>query len=238
MPTWGKPDPLTDTTRRIRDLERQVQELASAKTLQNATISQGGLEITDGGSLQVIDPTTGTVVGYIGSFSGGFGVVLTRPNGNVALQVFGGFLGIRDNAGSIVVSDDATAGYGLATPYIPFCTFQDIGFGTSNTTTSAAFIAMQWGDGYQQHPNVTASLLVQADAGTAGEVRMTVGGTQIGASVSIPAGSYGQFTIPATPWPAGTFVQNQRVLAQLEARVTSGSGGISVRGLGAWGVQS
>ena len=71
---------------------------------------------------------------------------------------------------------------------------------------------------------------------TAGQVRMTVGGVQVGATLTVPGNTFAQMTIPAAAWPSWAW--EQRVTVQLEAKVTSGSGSIGLRGMGLWGVQS
>lgn len=212
----------------------------------------GGLTINDGGSLNMTT-STGTIVlsGRRRDIPDGSGRVqqgftLARDDGTVAFYVLD--LGIvpghthqqswalLDRAGNVIVAEDTVSGHGIATPYIPAGFFADITPPTA-TTTSTLFTAMQWADSYQQHPKLTASVLVLTPAGTTGQIRMTVGGSQIGSTVTVPSGTNGQLTIPAGAWP-GTFVFGQRLTVQLEARVTGGTGSIGVRALGLWGVQT
>lgn len=243
-----------DLARKVAELEKLVQRSLAVNTFNAATIDQGALKVINGGSFQVIDPSTGTVIAYIGGigFNDGSGriqgsVQFTRADGTRALEMgdFGNIPGHpfqqalvwRARGGQIIVSDDTISGNALATPYIPVGVFCDV-TGPLSTTTSAAFVGMQWADSYQQHPKVTGSVLVQVPSGSQADIRMTVSGQQIGSILTVPSGSNGQFTLPAAAWPSGTYAFGQRVVVQLEARRTTGSGSIGVRGLGLWGVQT
>lgn len=243
-----------DLPKRFSKLEKLVQRLQALNVFNAATVDKGALKVINGGSFQVIDASTGTVIAYIGllGFNDGSGrtqggVQLTRADGTRALEMgdFGGVPGHafqqalvwRARGGQIVVSDDTISGNALATPYIPAGVFADLTAPT-NTTTSATFVGLQWADCYQQHPKVTASVLVQVPSGNQADIRMTIGGQQIGSIVTVGSGSFGQFTIPPAVWPAGTYSFGQRTVVQLEARRTVGTGAIGIRGLGLWGVQS
>lgn len=241
--------------RKVQELEEEVKHLAAAQTLNAATISSGGLQIDAEGGVTVRDQTTNARVFYIGytpmlDGSGRQQMVVYGWRGNdgtpafalgdqgtVPGHTYSAAFTIYDRAGNVVSADDTNTGVGIANPYIPVGVFADI-TGPTNTTTSATFAAMQWADSYQQHPKVTASVLVQSSAATTGEVRLTIGGTQIGSTLSIGAAAFGQFTILPALWPSGTFSFGQRTVVQLEARRLTGTGTIGVRGLGLWGVQS
>jgi hypothetical protein len=240
--------------RQFADLQRQITELRAAQTLNAATIGSGGLTINQDGSLQVVDQASGRQVVYIGEtvIPDGSGrrqmvAYFTRDDGNVALvlgdagsvpgHVHQQSLQWFDRVGNVVMADDTVSAVGLARPYIPAGTFVDI-TSPSATTTSTSFVGLQWADCFQQHPKVTASVLVQTGAGTTGQVRLTLGGVQIGAALTVPAATFSQLTIVAAPWPTGSYLFSQRVTVQLEGKVTGGTGSIGVRGLGFWGVQS
>jgi hypothetical protein len=145
-------------------------------------------------------------------------------------------LTMLDRAGNTIFAEDTVSGFGIANPYIPLGTFVDI-TPPAATTTSTSFVALQWGDIIQQHARLSVSLLAQTSAGTTGEIRLTIGGVQVGI-VSIPAGAFGQYAIGPVAWPSGTFNWLSHGTAQLEGRRTGGTGSIGVRCLGAWGVQS
>lgn len=214
----------------------------------------GGVNILGGGSFSLIDPATGHTVVYLGiaSIPDGSGrtqmvAYFTRDDGTAALQLADDgtapghahqqALQWFDRSGNITFSDDTVSGVGVGSPYTPEGVFNDI-TGPTNTTTSASFVAMQWADCYQQHPKVTAGVLVQTPSGTAGQIRLTIGGSQIGSVVAVPSASFGEMVIAPGAWPGGSFAFQQRVVVQLEARVVSGAGAIGVRGLGLWGVGS
>ncbi|MEO7260248.1 MAG: hypothetical protein ABI047_03160 [Jatrophihabitantaceae bacterium] len=242
--------------RELRNLKEKIRRLESGRSiLNNASINKGGIQIVKGGSLRVID-VEGVETARIGALPSPAldkadgtpqpGVLLRREDGSTALFLgdltptvapFKQSLQLFDRLGNVIFADDTDGGVGLARPYVPAGVFADI-TAPSATTNSASFVGLQWADSYMQHPKVTCSMLVQTSAGTASQVRLTVGGVQIGVPLAIAAASFGQFTIPPSTWPAGSYVHEGRVTVQLEARVTSGTGTVGVRALGFWGVQT
>lgn len=254
QPTVGGGIPADDSylVRRLEALEAVVKQFMAARTLEAATIGAGGLTITGGGSLELT--TTDQVVLYVGNrdIPDGSGrtqqaFIVWRDDGTAALAMadLGTVMGHThqqalvwfDRTGNTVFADDTTGGVGIASPYVPVGSFVDITTPTA-TTTSTSFQALQWADCFQQHPKVTASVLVSTPSGTTGQVRMTVGGVQIGLPVTIPSNSFGEFIVDPAVWPSGSYTFQSRVIVQLEAKTTAGAGAIGVRGLGLWGLQS
>lgn len=239
--------------RMFRQQAQDIQALQGAQTLNAATIDAGGCTITDGGFLR-LTTAAGQVILFVGNTAipDGSGrtqqaFLLWRDDGSAALAMadLGTINGHThqqalvwfDRNGDGVFADDTTSGSGIASPYTQEGTFVDITPPT-NTTTSTSFVAMQWADVYQQHPKLTASVLVQTPSGTTGQIRMTVGGVQIGSTVAVPSATFQQLTIPIAAWPGGSYAFQQRVVVQLEAKVVTGAGAIGVRALSLWGVQS
>jgi hypothetical protein len=254
------PDPRDAMAQRVKELEDRIRRLETARSGNAMTVdgppgitisNGGGIRIEDGGTFQLRTPAdhkvlfAGTIEIPDGSGRTQQIFQVNRDDGSPAFVLAD--LGTTpghphmqalvwiDRAGNVIFADDTDGGAGLARPYLPAGVFAEITPPTV-TTSSGSYQAMHWADCFEQNPKVTASVLVQTSAGTAGQIRLTTGPDQIGSVVSIPAGSFGQFTIPAAPWP--NFIYEARVTVQLEARVTSGPGTIGVRPLSIWGVQT
>lgn len=147
-----------DIMRELREMKREIRELKAARTLENATIGQGGLRvkggrisILDDGSLVLTSPNGVNVV-FVGSVEGkhqlrlrrdisGNSVLTTRTHSNEV-----DFWALWDNGGRIVMSDDAESGHGLGRPYL-------------NMTMVPSFDAQQSGTG-------AGSLWASTDSGT------------------------------------------------------------------------
>jgi hypothetical protein len=209
----------------------------------------GGVTIAGGGKVQVIDPDTRNTVAYVGSAdmqstsADGHETqmvsLLFRDDGSPALQLADlnavanhdhkQALQWPDMSSRVIFADDTASGSGIANPYFAEGTLAEIS-PPAATTTSASFTALRWADSYTQHPKVTANVLVQTAAGTTGEIRLTVNGVLIGTALAIPANSFSNFIIPASAWPSSQYAFESRVIVQLEARRTAGTGTIGVRG--------
>lgn len=204
------------------------------------------------GKFRVVDPNTGQVTHEVGVFGfydgsgrkqGGFG--LWRANGgSVALSLldlgttpghpFGQALQWFDKSGNIVVADDAN-GNGLALPYlpIPFC---DSNIASGYAITSGTFSDCGVGASYQMNPNVMGYVIVQSDAvGTTGEVRLLASGTQVGATITVPANTTMLTFIGPAALP-GNF--RDYVQYNLQARRTAGGGNIRARMVALTGQQA
>jgi hypothetical protein len=112
-----------DLISKVADLQRQVDELRRAVGLSSATISRGGLTITNNAFFEM-DDNAGHLVVYIGPDAGGNQIFqLWRPGGAAImatqLDVPSGryFTAIRDWLGHIIFADDIQTG-GLAFPYL------------------------------------------------------------------------------------------------------------------------
>lgn len=239
------PQDITDT---IRDLQRQVRDLQGAVQTRPAmsVIKGGDVQILAGGSFRMmsVDGTLAQV--WIGRITPSHpdgseqrGILMYREDGSLAFSLYSSdtspqALALRDKGGVTVLADDVGSG-GLARPYLS----TDAWFGATEspafTTNSATFVTLQNLPWIKQHPKITGHYLVKADTGVAGEIRLVddVGGVIAGPiTVSAGAWTYGSATGPL----AGSLYSSTYL--HWQARVTSGTGNIGIRGLSTFGVQS
>lgn len=138
-----------DYMRRLAALEREVQQLRSARRLESATIGEGGLtvkgaggitmksggdilvedggdiRILDGGELHVIHPDGNPLLHVRKSFGTGAYEIAIRREANepafaIQTQPDGTqYWSLWDRSGRLIVSDDANSGHGLARPWLP-----------------------------------------------------------------------------------------------------------------------
>lgn len=234
------PDPsdqLGKLLARITELERQVKSMRSSNPLENATIRRGGITVAgngrlafdSGGSILMKD-NDGREYMYAGGFAtNGFGVTLTRLNGVQAL-IFSDDdptgeqvqrIRLLDRNGQTLVSED-TAGDGLAWPLIPFTTYCD-DFAQWGGSTDAAFKGVAGAQEYKHSPRIYVRVKHTTDASdTTGELRVTVNGTQIGATTAVG------FAIGTTDFgPAAvTGAMKSLVDVRAECRRTAGTGAV------------
>jgi hypothetical protein len=243
----------------LKELRRMIQQLATARVGNRMTVdgkpgisivNGGGVTVFDGGSFTMATPSGNIVVNagqaVIPDGTGRTQQIFQvgRDDGTTAFYVadFGTVSGhthqeawaLLDRAQNVIVAEDTTSGHGLASPYISV-PFVDISAPTM-TTTSTTFQGLQWGFLFEQHPKFTALVLAQTPSGTTGEFRFTIGGVQIGSTVSVPSNTFGALvfnpgTVPSFLWGSG-------VTVQLEGRVTGGAGALGWRCIAGWGVQS
>lgn len=142
-----------------------------------------------------------------------------------------------DSAGNVVVGEDVVSGVGLARPFLPLGSWQPPA--SPIKTASTSWVTLEVCYGYRHHTNVAATVAVVTDAGTTGDVQILTGAGQFVGTHSTAAGTSETVTIgpvaapvdDPTTWP-------EPVAFQLQARVTSGTGQIGVRGLSLFGVES
>jgi hypothetical protein len=232
----------------LKALRREFNEFRAARRLEAAAIGAGGITITDGGYLKVLD-TDGSIQFWVGGISpanpdgspqrgliaarddGSQAIVLARLTGNATDPQ--GLL-IRDAQASTLFAEDVIAG-GLARPYLS----SDAWFGGTETpaytTTSGTFTTLQTLPWVKQHPRVTGHYLVQTGAGTTGELRLVDdSNTAIGPIISIGAAAF--FYSSTTGSLSGR--NGLETYLHWQARTTGGAGSIGVRGLCTFGVQS
>ncbi len=226
-----------DFVSRVAKLEADLAELRKNSGLRNAVITQGGLTVKD---------DTGNTLFQVGDFEAGgepaLGFAAFRPDGTTQFWGYtlkdgsGGFWGGWDQSGNTIVSEDGVSGQGLATPYIPVPFVDADSVVPAVTTTSASFTPVQLAIWLKQHPRLFVRLIVRSSAAaTTGEVRMTVGGVQYGATIPVAANDWLYKEIGPIAVPGGHLSTNEVLI---EARRTGGAGTIGARVINAWGMQS
>lgn len=216
-----------DVMTRLRNLERRLDELTTARGLEASSIGAGGLRI-NGGTLRIVNPD-GVSVCFFGPLgtSGGTsrGWAFRHDDDSVAFTLQGAegnqFWALWDKQGHIVISSDADSGEGLARPWIPLDTPHPNGLGHWPGTNSGSWSAIATSYPTIQHPRLDAIISTHADDGTRGEVRVAIDGKQCGPVAK--AGDMLQFSapIPDYEW-------DKRVELEIQGRRTSGNGEIKV----------
>ncbi|MEU5965959.1 hypothetical protein ABZ777_32540 [Micromonospora parva] len=242
IPSDQAPPDVDFLMRRLADLERQVRELQAGRRLEAATIGAGGIRI-QGGTVVVVDADGAEIIriGKVPGFSGEVpGLTATRApsaGGSVALSLRDGIYAVWDRVGNVAMSTDEVSGQGLATPWIPLTARPSTDYTSPPVSTTSTSFASQWTvSGDKQHPRVKAVVLVQADAATAGEIRLRdpVSGVVIAAAQAIPAAEFASHTLVGSV--AGD--HTTRCQVDVEVRRTSGSGAIRTLVTYVMGVQS
>jgi hypothetical protein len=226
-----------DLVTRLRTLEQRVKELEKARTLHGAVVSGGSFEVrTDDGD----------VIAKIGKFLyedidvDVYGVAIYRRDGTLQFWSWdrpdgGGYTSIWDESGNAIVADDTVSGQGLARPYVPWTVQKYSEVSTPSVVVTFGSFLPTWRiAGPKQHPYVEVLMVTQSDASTTGEVRLAVGGVQIGTEQTIAAGENTWRTIIAPVSGAHMGV----VHIDVDARRTSGTGQIRVSTIAAFGRQT
>jgi len=236
--------------RELASLRKRIANLESGRRATGTAVDLGSFRVKSG-TFVVTNPNTGQDIIYMGNVTnvgGGDwssqGWIYRRGNGTHAFALSGPdddsqYWALYDESGNIIVSEDASAGQGLARPWLPlqFVDSTTVSAPTA-TTTSASYVALQTTRYRRQHPKVRAYILCRASDGTTtGEVRIGLGGSpdvQIGANITVTAGMYSGAAIEGSV--PGTW--DQEVELEIQAKRTAGAGTIGVRCMGAWGRQT
>lgn len=237
--------------RKLRNLEDQIRELRGARTLENAEIGVGGLKVTRGGSVQVIDPATGGRVFFVGDgeILDGSGrrqmsFMTWRDDGTAALQLSDGgtspghshqqALLWFDRGGRIVVSDDTVGGSGLANPHVESCGMQNTNTATWPATNATAFTTIASAVIEIQNPRLTWQVQTFCDAGVTAQFRMLCEGVQIGTTQNLAASTFGYWS--TTESRPSSVAVGDVVTVSLQAKVsaTTGSARAVCYRLGGW----
>lgn len=236
--------------RRIDALEARIRKLENEKRVSNAAITQNGLE--------VVDPSNDQVIARFGKLSDNllkddgvtpqYGIELYRDTGELAFKMsdpdpeasngYHQFAAMYDRSGVIVMSDDASTGYGLATPWIPIPDWIPTDTSQWPGTTATAFTDM-WQTAYVvQHPFVNMGLYTSTPAGATSEWKLvaTVDGTdtQLGDTQSADAGIV--FTSINAQVPESMYKHSP--ILKVKVRLASGSGTLRAAPFFGYGMQT
>lgn len=256
-PTNGvaaKLDPYGEINRRLAELEKQVVQLRAARRLESATIGAGGLTITGAGGLNIEDALKNLLLG-IGALSipwpGGAeqdGLLAYRQNpdgtaGQLALSIFAGTgtapqtLGLYDDKGNTLWTDDGTAQQGIARPYLSF-PWAPVVASLWPSTTAGAWTNLWAAAPPKQQPKIFIAGVATTAVGVTGQLRLfdAVNNVQIGGTVTIPAGSTGTVWSIGPAAIAGNHMDTMNL--ELQAQVTAGTGAISAMIYSTYGQQS
>lgn len=251
--------------RRLRRLEtRKILGNATISGIGKALRIKGGanLEIDDGGDINVndggeVNVVGGLIVAYAADGNTPIVVLGTSPfdatlkgfetyrsDGSLMLiaetgpaVAHGGFFGVLDRNGRIIMSDDAASGHGLATPHVGAAILLSNDVTTWPKTTSGSWTEISRGFLEIQNPRVQWFIEHGCDGGVTGQVRLKLNGTQIGSTQASPGGSI-------TGWQASDDVPSlatnigQIAYVTLEAQILSGTGSLYARGGFISGTQS
>lgn len=227
-----------DIISQIADLQRQIDELRRAVGLSSATISRGGLRLTNGAFFEMTDAGGNEVV-WVGPDTGSTSQVfqLWRPGGQAMLatqkDVASGryFMAFHDFLGNQIFADDVQTG-GLARPYLEMpCYLANTSSWPS--TTSASFTSLWFTEPELQHPKIDFSISI-TDNGASGQVRLLLDGSPLGSTFNYTAGSP---TFYQGRLAHGATLNNLHKF-EIQALRSSGAGAIFVQPYHIRGVQS
>lgn len=235
--------------RTLRDLQRQIDEVRRARSLENASISNGGLTVKGGGGIRLKAPD-GTPIFVMHSNPDNPRpdgtpqpeVIIRRDDGTAALAMhdplpnqdgYNQALRWFDPTGNEIVADDMTSRTGLALPWMP-APLYPARYTDWPGTDSGTFETLWQGFIPKINPKLRLYFTHTSDvAGTTGEVRVTVNGTQIGSTAAVG------FVIASAQLDETTSAAIHDVLdVQIQARRTAGTGLIRVSPFQSYGRQS
>lgn len=246
--------PQGDFYRSQAEMGRDVAANRTARALEASSIGAGGLRVNggditidDGGNLvirggefELIDPAGETIV-FLGTLSNGAtgfifrydsGATLFSRQGVQGQQLFG----LWDPSGNIIFSNDANSGFGIGRPWLPLTMPQPTGVSHWQSTTSGTFAAIGRSIAVVQQPRMRAQFRAFAEAGTTGEVRMTVHGQQMGDVTTVSDGAFETGGFDEAIPEGLDFSDN--VTVEIQARVTAGGGSVSAAMEAFYGTQS
>ncbi|HET6816894.1 MAG TPA: hypothetical protein VFH66_06670 [Mycobacteriales bacterium] len=249
----GADDDLGWINREITDLKRQIRELRSAKTLQAAEIGKGGLTVKGTGGIKMVAPD-GTVIFEVfcnsdnpdpaGNAQPSFRIF--RNDGTLALSLedplpgqngYHQILRVWDRAGHEIFAEDATAGEGIANPWLPFPLYL-ARYTDWPKTTSGTFEDIWTGQIAAKNPTLTlGAKYTSDDSATSGEVRFQINGTTVGTTQSVGFGIGTTYLASYQALPSGVHV-NDFVTVTLQAHRTAGTGNICCTPFATTGSQS
>lgn len=235
-----------DLISRIQRMENEIRDLRRLVGVKSGKISNAVLDLRDNSRLQIVD-AGGDLIAKLGSLGYSYddgapqqGVELRFEDGSAALTVWNPFAHTTAdrqyvalwNGGAVIVSSDATSGFGLARPWLPIA-FQRADVASWASTTSAAYVALVESWTHQQHPWFEARIAVSGNSGSTGDARILVDGVPIGDPVVFD-GTNASVQVRSARL-VGPFGAQRQVV--LEVRRNTGAGTIFAK-VDAWWRQS
>jgi hypothetical protein len=252
MPNLG---PEYDLAQRLARLERNLLAVTSQLAQAfSATQSDGSVglsiqqQLSNAGATVTTwyqgpntarDPNSGLhqALLYIGQLVVGgsastSGVIAFRPNGKQIMVLGAGGFGLKDAQETLLIAPDETAGWGIATPWIPLPPLQNSDTSKWPATTSSAWTTIAIGNAYIQHGKIRWNGFGFAPTGVTGKFRLLVNGQQYGSVFTATGGFVAiaeDITLPAgSNWQAGWEID-------LQAQVFAGTGTVSGVAYGIYG---
>lgn len=231
MPAPNTPQDLID---RIRALERKVDDLSGRVNIRPAlnTIVGGSVTVKGGGSL-IVQDTNGDNVLNIGRVSPDvdgepqMATVIRRMDGSLAFAVWTSAttgvqpVRIYDKNSNIILADEtASAGGGLAIPWMSLNVPQPLTRDGWGNTTSASYTAVLRTIVPLMQPKFYIQVIGAFSSGTgSGQIRLMVGGVQV-VEAAADANIDGIFDVPSWNY-TGT---PQATTIEVQAKRISGTG--------------
>jgi hypothetical protein len=241
----------------VKDLRKRVEDAERLTRVRVTSIDRGALALldADGGIMAVFGDLDALGITNGNDPGNGFvrpdgepqmGIVYWRDDGTFAFSIFdhdptgadgyNQFWALWDRLGHPVVMDDFVHGFGLARPVIPVSNWLPLNpVGGAGWPISGTDWTNLWETTYViQHGTLWLAALMYSDAGTSGQVRVTINGTQLGTATTGGAG-YTQHIIQedVRDYGYGSFVT-----LRLQARRTVGSGNVRAAPRAGYGLQS
>lgn len=224
----------------LRELRRNVDELRAERSLGAASIEAGDLVLRSGSTLHVKHATGFDLLAVHRDAGGRYVIAIKRDDGSDALVIestpIGQYLAIKDQHGSIIMSNDASSGVGLARPWLPIPFARvDVSPALNSglaTTQSGSFVAANEAFTHKQHPWATFRGYVSAssDGVTVGEARLVHGETVIGTLTTDPGAALVDFL----DWQPSSVQFGQMMQLSYEIRRTAGTGSVYGKVDGWW----
>lgn len=227
-----------DLLDRIRELERQVRELAGRSQMRPAMnqVQKGDIKIGEGGTLSVYAPTGAQILGVGRWPNGEYGLHLGRQDGSSALTIRLGSdenlsqpVRLFDPKGHVIWADDVRTG-GIAYPYLGLLPPQNSDAGTWPHTDATEFTRIAHSFNSVWQPKFRLYMHTAIDVGSAGEVRVLVNDQVWGPTIR--ATSPFDYTGFTGVDPGGS------IDIEVQARRTSGNGRVYAQPLMIYGCET
>ncbi len=193
-------------------LRREVDELRKRVGIGNATISGGTFTVQDNGVIRMVDADGHTIL-YFGPGGDGKQIIrIRRDGGSDVMYTYTTdsgrqFWALTDGNSSIVASDDAASGSGLARPWIPV-SFEQVRFANMPSVTNASFETVWEANFPKTHPFIQLFTVEGCDNATNGEGQVVItdshGNSRVAASWTLGPGlgrNYrGPYALPGQPY--------------------------------------